>query len=780
MFCANCGAELPNSAKFCGKCGFKTVLNDTAQPGPESGKTSMLFEEDDRTELLSENDSDATESVFDRDANSASSAILDRTELVNENDPNPAGTELLPDDKRADDSENSQVDFGIYKITGKIGQGGGGIVYKAIHTRLNKEVVIKQIINSNTVLNRQETEVLKGIKHTYLPQVFDFIEKDGQAFTVMDFVSGSDLDKLVRGGRKFSGKEIVRIGTQLCEAVSYLHTRKPPVIHSDIKPANVMLSDNGDICLIDFNVSLAFDKNASVIGGTRGFAPPEQLGVPLADVQKGITGELPVRKTTPFVNERSDVYSIGAFLRFLVTGQNPPTNYAPSPIPNNVKIPDGLLQIIQKATMLDPSKRYRSASEMLTAIKNIGKLDRRYKALKIQRVIVTVIAAVLMGGSILLTQEGVRKLREEHEQKYRDYISEIVSMISAGDYDKAEDVIDTASRFEPTRIEPYYNYEKILYLRQDYESCMKYPSSLIITELTGNELNDTGLLAEMYEMSADSAFELEDYRSAVELFQRALRYSELLVDCYRDMTISYARLGEIDNAEKSLADAKEHGIANDGLELMQGEIYAAKGDRDAAYNCFVNAMNMTSDDYLRFRAILVCDNMMLEDTENAAENAAKMIQLLNEQKDIVSIEYSGIVKEMLANEYAVAGDYTSAADCYQSLLVNGQLNYALQKNYFNILFSKLHDYDKCLFALQIMKQQNDIDYWVDMNFSYTYISIENSKTDQWQRDYSKAYDSYKSAMEQYEFYSRDGKTDANMDRLKGLISDLISYGWISE
>ena len=323
-------------------------------------------------------------------------------------------------------------------------------------------------------------------------------------------------------------------------------------------------------------------------------------------------------------------------------------------------------------------------------------------------------------------------------------------------------------------------YAIILYTNKDYEKCMSYPSSVINVDITGNELNDLGLLADMYMMSADSAFELENYKNAIDLYKKTLSYSELLVDCYRDMTISYARLGDIESAEESLSKAKGLGISDDRLELMQGEIHAAKGEVDEAYDSFVNAIQLTDDDYICFRALLVCDKTLLADTANTQENAAKMIKLLNEQKNLVSLEYSGIVREMLANEYAVTEDYENAADCYQSLLDDGLLNYSLQKNYFNILFSKLQSYEKCLELLSNMKSQNSEDYWVEMNYSYTYISIENDKTNQLQRDYSRAYASYKTALEQYEFYSRDGKTDANMDRLKGLINDLISYGWIKE
>lgn len=727
--------------------------------GFDGNDKTVLLDDNDKTVLL---DSDKTELLFDSDK-----------------------TELLPENAPAEPvSAKSGIDTmfdSTYSNIVKIGEGGGGVVYKALHTRLNKEVVIKQIINPNEKLNRNETDLLKGLRHSYLPQVLDFIETDNAAYTVMDYINGSDIEKLVRSGEKIRGKRLMRIAVQLCEAVSFLHSQKPPIIHSDIKPANVMLDADGDICLIDFNVSLIFDKDAKTIGGTPGYAPPEQLGIPLSDVKSGINGALPVKKTATFVNERSDVYSIGAFLYFLVTGEAPAANYKCKPLTSfRSDVPDGLLHIITKAMMLNPSKRYKNAGEVLAALKNIGKLDRRYKAMKARRAIATLVAVVLMAASVELNRAGSRKLAEEHEEKYQGYVTEMTEKIAAEDYDGAKEIISIAEEFEPTRIEPYYNMTKILYTAEEYEKCRDYPDSVLTSEITENDLNALDFIAEMYEMAADSAFELEDYKSSAMLYEKTLKYSDDPVDCYRDLTISYARLGEIDKAEKSLETARTKNISSDKLELMQGEICAAKGDVGAAYESFVKVLDITEDDYIRFRAILVCDKTMLADTENAKSNAEKMSALLQGQLSRVSSEYTDIVTEMLANEYARAEQFDKAAETYGGLMNNGKLSYSLQKNYFNLLYSKLQDYQRSLELLESMKSANLDDYWVYMNESFVRISVENAKEDQTQRDYSAGYESFKTAEEKYKTYSLNGKTDANMDNLRGAIRELKAYGWITE
>lgn len=754
MKCEKCGAEILDIAKFCGKCGAKLA------PKIDSDKTVLLTDGDKTVLLTNENNA---QSVSDKTVLLADS---DKTVLLNQ------GTNMN------DNSDNRENMFGTYKILGVIGQGSGGIVYKALHTRLCKEVVIKQIKNPNGTLNRHETDLLKKIKHSFLPQVLDFIEQNGECFTVMDFISGSDIENLVKSGRKFSNREIIKISKELCEAVSYLHELKPPVIHSDIKPSNVMLNENGDICLIDFNVSLVFNKNVSVIGGTCGYAAPEQFGIPLADIGSSSAGELTIGKIAPSADKRSDVYSIGAFMYFMITGETPDINYRTKPIfalrPDAL---DGLVKIVSKAMELNPAARYKSASEMLVAIMNIGKLDKRYKALKFRRIITTAAAAIAVGGFLALAVNGKNVLEQEHEEKYQNYVTEISECVSDKDFDKAELIINSAVDFEPTRIEPYFNRAKVYYLQKDWEKCEKYPDLVLNDEILNNDENDISLVAEMYEMSAESAFEQEKYDVAIIGFNKALSYSDEIVNCYRDLTISYARTGDIEKAEKSLEIAKERGFKSDVIELMQGEISAAKGEIDAAYKSFLKAIELTEDDYIRFRAILVCDKTLLSD--NSKQNAEKMIALIENQQARVSEEYRGIVKEMLANDYAAAEQYKKASEIYEELLENGELDYSLQKNYFNILYSKLEDYEKCIAALNKIKIENPEDYWAEMNLAYVFISIENKKT-QSERNYSSAYESYNKAEELYSVYVKNGKSDPNMDNLRAAVNELKKYGWIKE
>ncbi len=168
---------------------------------------------------------------------------------------------------------------GMYRLVEEIGSGGGGIVYKAYHENLRKYVVVKQIkdVAKGVLSSRGEADILKNLRNTYLPQVYDFLEIDGEIYTVIDYVDGESFDKALRRNGRFRQKDVLKWANQLAEALAYLHRQKPAVIHSDIKPANIMLTPGGDICLIDFNVSLAFDQSKRLSAGiSKGYSPPEQ------------------------------------------------------------------------------------------------------------------------------------------------------------------------------------------------------------------------------------------------------------------------------------------------------------------------------------------------------------------------------------------------------------------------------------------------------------------------------------------------------------------------
>ena len=137
-----------------------------------------------------------------------------------------------------------------YQVIREIGTGGIGVIYLAYHLNLQKYVVIKKIKDDfvGRIEVRNEVDIMKNLSHTYLPQIYDFIQLGTEIYTVMNYIEGFDFSHYIKAGYHFSEEQLTKWLTQCLEVLEYLHTRTPAIIHRDIKPANIMLDKDGNIC----------------------------------------------------------------------------------------------------------------------------------------------------------------------------------------------------------------------------------------------------------------------------------------------------------------------------------------------------------------------------------------------------------------------------------------------------------------------------------------------------------------------------------------------------
>lgn len=262
---------------------------------------------------------------------------------------------------------------GKYKILNKVGQGGMSVVYLAMNEKANKQWAIKEvrkdgvkdfeIVKQGLVV---ETDLLKKLSHPSLPSIIDVIEGPDTFLIVMDYIQGNPLSKALEEYGAQPQEYVIEWAKQLCDVLEYLHTRTPPIIYRDMKPANIMLKPDGNICLIDFGTAREFkEKNLAdtTCLGTVGYAAPEQFG------GMGQT------------DARTDIYCLGATLYHLVTGRNPcDPPYEILPIRQvNPALSSGLERIIQKCTQRNPDDRYQSCAELMYALENYEKIDDAYR-----------------------------------------------------------------------------------------------------------------------------------------------------------------------------------------------------------------------------------------------------------------------------------------------------------------------------------------------------------------------------------------------------------------
>src|SRR5918999_3578531 len=202
-----------------------------------------------------------------------------------------------------------------YLVESQIGQGGMGAVFVATDQRFGSRVALKETFFTDANLRRafeREARLLNRLRHPALPRVSDhFNESEGQ-FLVMEYIPGEDLsDMLKRRAKPFPARDVLAWADQLLDALDYLHTQEPSVIHRDIKPQNLKLLPRNQIVLLDFGLAKGaplqtrVTATGSVFGYSFNYAPIEQMQGAGTD-------------------PRSDLYSLGATLYHLLTGAPPP------------------------------------------------------------------------------------------------------------------------------------------------------------------------------------------------------------------------------------------------------------------------------------------------------------------------------------------------------------------------------------------------------------------------------------------------------------------------
>jgi len=256
--------------------------------------------------------------------------------------------------------------IGRYLILSQIGRGGMGAVYQARDVRLpGKLWAVKELtdaaITDPTEKQRavsgfqREAHLLASLDHPNIPKVVDSFSQTGNYYLVMEYVEGDTLENLLAArGRPFSEAEVRPWLTQLCSALAYLHSQRPPIIFRDLKPDNIMLSRTGQIKLIDFGIARFFrpgKAHDTAFLGTTGYAPPEQYGQGQTDA-------------------RSDVYGLGVTVHRLLTGYDPTATplHLPPVRQLNPGVSQAMERVIARALEHDPAARWQSVGEIQAAL----------------------------------------------------------------------------------------------------------------------------------------------------------------------------------------------------------------------------------------------------------------------------------------------------------------------------------------------------------------------------------------------------------------------------
>ncbi len=270
--------------------------------------------------------------------------------------------------------------LGRYEITGTLGLGAMGIVYKAHDPLIERTVAIKTVGWAG--LTREETDEFVQrffqearsagrLNHPNIVTIHDTGRSDDLAFITMEFLDGRSLREILDAGAVLPLSRIAEIGAEIADGLAFAHASG--VVHRDVKPANIMVLDNGTVKITDFGVAHLPGASAMVDGaalGSPGHMAPERIAGKKAD-------------------GRSDIFSLGAILYEMLTGQPPFTGDNPAavlkqvltssvpPLPSshNPDLPGCFDRIVARALDKDPDQRYQDAAEMATDLRSCGSVS---------------------------------------------------------------------------------------------------------------------------------------------------------------------------------------------------------------------------------------------------------------------------------------------------------------------------------------------------------------------------------------------------------------------
>lgn len=726
--------------------------------------------------------------------------------------------------------------------------GGTGDLFVAHKKGMNIDVVIKRTqLQYQHVMNQEnESSILKSLKHQYLPRIYDVLYgNDGCVYTVMDLISGQNLQQYVEQNGPVTQKECYRWACQLCEVMQYLHqenSEKPAIIHCDIKPGNVMITNSGDICLIDFNTSLIFRRDKTAVGVTDGYAAPEQyqtstqsrpqhtpqmptvampenrvpagsatvpMGaatMPLENAQEsGATVVMdawtpPMEETVPMlqstgaqaqpdrqkdygsISMATDLYAVGATLYYAVTGHAPEKSLGEvTPLEHyRPKISRSMQTIIVRAMQKQQTRRFQQASEMLRALKNIDQMDLGYKKCQFRKRVTAVVLAACFAASAYSCYYGVERMRSERENVYLLNLAQADQAEQDLEYDTARELLDSAIQQQPGRADAYLQMAALLYRAGDYQSAIDQLDSAVSSGNLTKKNMDSVSVEQMHFIKGNCYIELKDYANAVRELQTAVSTQGASTDSYRSFAIALANDGKIKEAQSTLETLQERGASSGDCDLVAAEIKSLQKQNSEALALYEKVLDEVTDPQLLSHAYLAAARTALnmEDTTYAEKILERGCQALPKSQTMLE-------KEMLVDIQLqqAAVDKQNAEQNYKKA---EQLLRELVESGYATISTKLN----LATVLQALNQYQEADdvltelaqqYPLDYRFDMqrAYLLIDWQGTKPAEkREYQQADDCYESAVQKYRQAQANGTEDAQMTVLKNLIDQLYTSGWL--
>ncbi len=721
--------------------------------------------------------------------------------------------------------------------------GGGGVIYSAIHRRLGEKVVLKKIRTAGLSLigKEREIQILLSLKHTYLPRIYDFWSYGNDVYTVMEFIEGRSLQDLIKSGRTFKEREVFKLTRQLAEVMVYLHGSSLKLVHSDIKPANIMLTPEGNICLIDFNISILGDSEPEdVIGYSAGYSPIEQLimyelgnrrrkekkaapvvsKIPSAPTQPlppddghttiGLSAEATTLAFDPDATtlgtQLGDKTSIGGFGEGTTIGEGTSIG-APSPsaAPVTIEEPKSELSItVDKLIKKYGTKMHvDERSDVYAACATMYKLltgqtpkpcyEPQIPVLKLVPNASETFARILDHGLKIepskryKSSEQFLKALAGHVKSNRkfkmmrlrqDIVVILLTAITAAG--AVAGYTGLKLKFA-NRAESLVESASQLYLAGDYEGSVGKVNELLANPLFAEEQS----LADAYYLVGCCQLQTENYTAACDSFRTAVVAGAARPEYYRDYGIALVETGDVKMAEECLAQARALGLADDSLLLLDGEIRAANGESELAHELLTECLESDAETMIRVRAAAALDDLEAKSELNEANYKARIDRL---ESALTSLEGEGILRlpleERLAQALMDVASLTGKSD--YTLRAIEVLDAIIDDGYATIV--EVISKADCLQSLDRYSEARDVLFKATEKYPSSYLIYKKLAFNEIEWQYAREIDErnyvnfktyYEACME---LYAKEphGTQDLELQVLEKTYAEAVDKGWLAK
>lgn len=647
-----------------------------------------------------------------------------------------------------------------YEIVSKLGSGGMSKVFLVKHKRLDTLWAMKEIPkNADMDFDLlSEANVLKRLNHPTLPRIIDVYDEADSIYIIEDYIEGVSIDKLLLKNR-LPEKQVRDIAAQLCNVLDYLHSQKPnPIIYRDMKPSNIILTEDGSIKLIDFGIAREYKSSGSsdtALLGTLGYAAPEQFGSTQTDV-------------------RSDIYSLGVTLYHMISGVNPSSlAYKPEYPPSTSK---QMERIIERCTKARPEERFQSVREVLSALESkTAKLPKeskspsRYDKISAADILKLAVCIAIIASGVLLVVIGGTK--SDSKAAYGELYTQGYKLMAQREYAQAQLLLSEA---DSASNQCEGSAALILALAEAgyMEECISFAEEAARAH---PELAQNAQVNCSWGIALES---LNRYDEALTKFLSASKQAPDDLLYIGHLARAYANCGDMEAANHQLE--RMTAFSDDAATaFVHAGILNATGEYQAAMAEYSKCAENASDSAMRFAAYKeiseLCKQLRSERTDYAGY-LDEQINALEQMRQLFANKDEAYILESLGEAYYLKGmrgesnsELDRALECFQELL---RLGYGRISTYINMSviqrgLGKYSQAEDTLLAL-LDKYPGTVEAYIELAF--TAAEREGSK--------EQAERSYSDVLKYYELAKEHGAKGDKLQRLEGIIGDLRTGGWI--